>query len=149
MKQAAASVGIADSTLIEWSNRGRDYPDKYPDHFEFHIGIKKSQQAFKIAHLQNIARAATEPHETLEVINEMLPDGTQKRRIMKRMSPPDWKASAWLLERVSPGEFARRIIAPEDVPADTPKVIVEYIDAGAPEQAKEESQELIEVDESS
>lgn len=96
-RDAAALAGISESAFYEWLKRGREELERRESprvkpgskqwereqpFVEFAEQVKKAIPQRKLKHLGNINKAAT--------------DGT-------------WQASAWLLERLHPDEFSKRV----------------------------------------
>lgn len=79
---ACQAINISQTTLYEWIKKGRDMPDRYPEHAEFYETWIAAESQFEAYHAGTIYKAA-------EV---------------------DWKASAHALERRRPKQWAKRTV---------------------------------------
>lgn len=79
---AARAVGITEKTFYDWVRKGRDEPDRYPDHAEFVEHLEMADARFEAYHAGNIYRAGAQ----------------------------DWKASGHALERRRPKRWAKRAV---------------------------------------
>lgn len=88
IESAAAYGGITKVTLYAWLKAGnRQKRGKYR---EFLNAVEKAMETGELMHVQNVVRAGT---------------GDEKMGLN-----PDWKASAWMLERKFPKKWGRKEI---------------------------------------
>ncbi len=94
IEDACAAAGISERAFHMWIKRGercerarQPRPEDEP-FMQFMQAVKKARALGKVAHIKTIQAAS-------------IGDGK---------TPGDWKASAWVLERMYPKEFGRRYI---------------------------------------
>jgi hypothetical protein len=100
--QAAALVGIGQSTVLEWLVRGegRFVRGAQPHYTAFAEAIARARaldEARRIARLEQAGRGGTVVHEKTTTFA----DG--RVVVEKQFSPPDWRCDAWVLEHAYPG----------------------------------------------
>lgn len=97
---ACEAAGIDDSTFQRWLRRGekaakaRELKPEEKPFREFCAAVKKARAVGKITLVQRIENAS----------------------VGDELNPADWKAAAWLLERMHPHQFGRKYIRIEAAP---------------------------------
>jgi hypothetical protein len=79
-RRAAALVGVGDTTLSEWMNKGTQEPKKYAAMAQFVRDMEQAEAVFVDRHITQIQKAADKG---------------------------DWKAASWLAERRRPLEYGK------------------------------------------
>lgn len=106
----ASFLNITDVSVHSWFRQGRkaqeneEYDSRY---YYFLIRANRARAEGEKNLLDNILLAANGGHEALEteVVRE---NGLATKRTVKRKNlNPDWKASAWLLERTRKGKYGK------------------------------------------
>ena len=118
-KDACAMCGVTEDTFYKWLREAEDTKSRV-NHRELKIklaeSLKKAEAKFKAFHLGNITKSAS----------------------------GDWKASAWILERKFPKEFARIDRNAVVLSADDgmlPKVLEVISDMNKKEEVKDDYEE--------
>lgn len=99
---ACAAAGISDTTFQRWMRKGeaalkaRNPKPEAAQFREFCTAVKKARSMGKVSNLQIIENAARGTGTT----------------------PGSWQAAAWLLERMFPHQFGRKIIRLEATPIE-------------------------------
>ena len=94
---AAAYAGIHRATFQRWKAAGRKA--RSGQFRDFYDALKRAEAGFRMTHLQRIANSDPEVEtRTRERDGKVL-------ETIKITRPPDWRRSAWLLERRYPEEF--------------------------------------------
>ncbi len=107
-EQSAKLAGVNTSTLHRWKAKGE--ASKSGKFCDFSHDIKRANVEARAIHLQIIANASAGGHVVQEVREVRDSNGNLTKRIITaRQLPPDWKASAWILERRFPSEFGKLI----------------------------------------
>lgn len=103
IKRSVALAGINISTYREWMRRGLD--NDYPVHATFRRKIQKILAEIEMKKLLTIQNAA----KGYLVRDKIIKVGKRcKTEIIKiREVPPDWRASAWFLERRFPESYKK------------------------------------------
>jgi hypothetical protein len=102
---AAAAEGINQATLYRWLQLGdSEAPDDAP-YVVFREAVLRARGRGIAWHVANVAQVAKGGQLKKHVIRT-LRDGTKEEE--KEWALPDWRASAFILERQAPGEFGRR-----------------------------------------
>jgi len=89
IKTACLAAGIEEHTFVRWMQRAERYNDNVaanPEdevYYTFYLQVKKARQSNIALHVANIQKASAMPNH--------------------------WTASAWLLERMAPAEYGKRI----------------------------------------
>lgn len=102
IEDAVAAAGVSEKSYFNWMRRGeraskaRILKDSEKPFLQFFQSCKKARSLGKVARVTQIERAGMGDQNT----------------------PPDWKAVAWLLERMHPEQFGRRIIRLEATPLE-------------------------------
>ena len=110
---AAACAGIHRATFQRWKAAGRKA--RSGQFRDFYDALKRAEAGFRMTHLQRIANSDPEVEtRTRERDGKVL-------ETIKITRPPDWRRSAWLLERRYPEEFSRRHVKVDaDVKTEEP-----------------------------
>lgn len=122
-------VGIGTSTFYDWMKRGergwkKDIDDGYVG---FSDAVKKARSQSEIVSVSRIRRAAMgEQVVKRKVVTK--PDGTQI--VEETITPPEWTADAWFLERSFPDRWGRRRVDVSSVNRniDLSKLSIEQLD---------------------
>lgn len=102
---AAAAEGINQATLYRWLQLGEsEHPDDAP-YVEFREAVLQARGRGIAWHVANVASVAKGGQLKKHVVRT-LRDGTVEEE--KEWALPDWRASAFILERQAPGEFGKR-----------------------------------------
>lgn len=109
---ACEFAGISRSTGFEWLRIARgEHPDKKPTKpfLDFLDAVKKAEadaEAEQLLIIRNAAKGGTEYRS--ETVNKYDKDGRVKEVIeRKQLTPPNWTAAAWYLERKHPERWGR------------------------------------------
>lgn len=102
---AAASVGIPPATIYRWLTQGEsDHPDD-ECYRRFREEATQARARGLSWHVANVTKVARGGYMKKHVVRT-LRDGTIEEE--KEWALPDWRASAFLLERQAPAEFGKR-----------------------------------------
>lgn len=120
-------VGISTSTFYNWTARGERGWKKDID--EGYVGfldaVKKARSQSEISSVSRIRRAAMgEQVVKRKVVTR--PDGTQI--VEETITPPEWTADAWFLERSFPDRWGRRRVDVVNRDIDLSKLSTEQLD---------------------
>ena len=108
--QAAQLVGIGQSTVLQWLQRGegrakRSAEARYVEFVEAITRARAFDEARRLARLEQAGRGGAVVHEK----TTQYADG---RVITERTyAPPDWRCDAWYLEHAYPERWGRRVQA--------------------------------------
>jgi len=108
--QAAQLVGIGQSTVLQWLQRGegrakRSAEARYVEFVEAITRARAFDEARRLARLEQAGRGGAVVHEK----TTQYADG---RVITERTyAPPEWRCDAWYLEHAYPDRWGRRVQA--------------------------------------
>ena len=128
---ASSRAGISQATLCNWLAAGRDHRDKGRKPLPFDPKTnnweprKKVNQSIELELLEAIERAESDRiAENFLVIRGAAKGGAVVKRVTKtivvngqqqtivteEVAQPDWKASAWIIERTRQSEYGSRLV---------------------------------------
>jgi hypothetical protein len=112
LSTAAAQVGISADTVREWRQRGEGrHPTRKPTplFWQFAEALRRAEAAAEVRHVKVIETVAQGGQLISETtIETPRKDGGVMVRTERRFQPPDWRASAFWLQRRRPQEWGRR-----------------------------------------
>jgi transposase-like protein len=104
IEQAARHAGITDRTLYRWKKQGQE--TKKGAFCQFCQALQQAEIEAEMLHLQRMHYAAIGNYEQVEVRKVIKADGTVETTEIRKKQP-QWKASAWILERRYPEKYGR------------------------------------------
>jgi len=115
LSKAAPLAGISYPTLNNWRVRGEK--EKQGKYHDFFIALEKAKADFIGECLKRINEAA-EGGQILTTTKKFFRqgDGLRCLIVIKRKTHPDWRAAAWLLERLYPDEYGVNQMKTSDTP---------------------------------
>jgi len=108
--QAAQLVGIGQSTVLQWLQRGegrakRSAEARYVEFVEAITRARAFDEARRLARLEQAGRGGA-------VIHEKTTTFADGRQVVERTyAPPDWRSDAWYLERAYSDRWGHRVQA--------------------------------------
>jgi len=126
---ACAAAGVSHTTVLEWLSRGESRDPDRPAtrrYAEFATVIRRAQAEDQRRRLARITQAA-KGGAVVARKTVTKPDGTVV--VEERHAPPDWRADAWLVERVHAGQYGAKAKDAAEA-ADRPSVVVILPDNG-------------------
>ena len=119
-------VGIHERTFYAWIEKGeRDPKGKY---YNFCKSVEKARVKFKEANLKTVVKAAWDKQIVEKHTYKTTPDGSRHTEYVREEKGPDWKASAWLLERHFPEEYARKLEHRGEIKGPAPNISINFTD---------------------
>jgi hypothetical protein len=108
--EAAALVGVAKSTVLQWLQRGegrsrRGSQARYVDFVDALSRARAIDEARRVARIEQAGRGGAVVSERVST----RPDGTVVTE--RQYSLPDWRADAFHLQRAYPARWGRRVQA--------------------------------------
>lgn len=136
LETAAATCGIARSTLFMWLTKGRDEVEARIDgaeanrNFDHYVALyeklTKSRAEAGARNVLMIQKAAA-GGQIVEKRTITHTDGTIEE--VEKRAAPDWRAAAWFLERTQRGQFGKDAVQVELTGADGGPVQISSHDA--------------------
>ena len=103
-REAARCAGIDETTFYNWKRKGKK-ANSGPYH-QFFQSLKKAEVIAEAKHLKVIHDASAGGQEIVCIKETIDKNGEVVSSIVhQKQTIPDWKASAWLLERRYPEKF--------------------------------------------
>lgn len=108
---ACERAGIGTTTFYGWLQKA-EQPRAKKELRDFRDIIKNARAEFEAVHLEAIGRAGLEPIKTVQRHGHRDSTGKLETQwVTETSSPPQWQASAWLLERRFPERYGLHIKA--------------------------------------
>ena len=132
---ACDRVGIGTTTFYRWL-AAAEKPRAKKEFREFRDTVKNARAEFEAVHLEAIGRAGLEPIKTVQRHGHRDSTGKLETQwVTETSSPPQWQASAWLLERRFPERYGLHIKARID----------EQVQAATEDKLEAESAQVIDA----
>ena len=135
---ACAACGISDRTFYGWIEKGNELIDEPPTgddgepreltgderaYVHFAQAATRARAQAKVLHVENLRRGAVgQDAEYVTTTDGKIVHDRRGRPIVKRPgTAPDWRASAFYLERTDPANWGRRVAIDVDPDDRTPE----------------------------